>query len=100
MNNSCHLNDYTTKRRESLKVDIRGTNESAALLSFVIYLLNLDKKELSTILRVCSRQGYTPTDTKYALRRLVQANLIEYVHHRLTIYVQLNDAGRQFFGEV
>lgn len=90
--------NYFTKQRrqEWLAADIKKHTAQAALLCFTLTKLQKNQVPLKDLLKLGTKQGYTPAVTRKALSSLIDADLIEYIHSDPFIYVRLNENGLQF----
>ncbi|WP_299084414.1 hypothetical protein [uncultured Paraglaciecola sp.] len=89
-------NYYIENRRAVLVECLQGFSASNAHLCFITSRLALGKMPLKTILKVSSEQGYTASNTRNILDRLIQAKLIEYAHEQQFVYVRFNKDGQLF----
>lgn len=88
-------------RRKWLQQDLKnGTSSHAALLALILCRLQRGEMKQKSLLKVGSEQGYTPSAVRNALRRLMEARLIQYRHKDPAIFVCLNADGQQFAAEV
>lgn len=92
--------DLRPNRRKWLKQAMQNKNAYAALLSFITCRLGRGRMTLKAIIKLCSKQGFTPSEARRALTRLMEADLIEYSHIDPDVFVSLNEAGEQFVQEV
>lgn len=93
--------DLVASRRNWLQKDLKtSTNSHAALLALIVCRLQRGEMKQKSLLKVGSEQGYTPSAVRNALRRLMEARLIEYRHKDPFIFVCLNADGQQFAAEV
>jgi len=92
--------DLRPSRRKWLKEAMKHKNANSALLNFIVCRLSAGKLTLKTILKLCSKQGFTPSEARHALGRLMEAGLIEYSHIEPDIFVSFNEAGKLFAQEV
>ncbi|WP_194755715.1 helix-turn-helix domain-containing protein [Aliidiomarina indica] len=92
--------DPRPSRRKWLKEAMNRTNANAALLSFIVCRLGRGKLTHKTIIKLCSKQGFTPSEARHALGRLMEAGLIEYNHIDPDVFVIFNEAGEKFAQEV
>ncbi|MDN4501381.1 hypothetical protein QX776_03170 [Alteromonadaceae bacterium BrNp21-10] len=87
-------------QRKYLIPCVQSHTGEGVLLKFMLIRVSRGAIRLAAVFDICKKQGFTPSQARFALGRLENAKLLQYSLNNEVAQVELTDLGREVFKEV